>query len=192
MHPEYDLTDYEAESYCAGSENQRVRRVIAAIVCERSILDIGCGNGIDAQFYNHTQYRGVDWSPALIRAARKKNPEHRFTTVCADDNEGSLHFGNKAYCFTMLKSILEHQHSLEEALSLLSEAMRIGRETLVAWHTPPIPGLAEDQIRQVPGHFGRTVYQNTYRREPFLDLIKGGNRTIHSSVVDNFVLWRIT
>lgn len=55
-----------------------------------SLLDIGCGTGrlldeIKISGDNDITYRGVDLSPALLEAARKKHPEADF--VCGDPFE---------------------------------------------------------------------------------------------------------
>ena len=156
--PEFDeLTDEQALVYCAGSEKQRVRARCAEIVGPRQVLDLGCGNGIDAERYATTQYVGIDRSPALIRAARHLHPRHTF--ACRLD----AHFAAYRPAVTVIKSVLEHLASEADAIGLLRSARsRTGGEVLVAWHTPPVAEVT--QIRQVPGHCYQDLPPGTWER----------------------------
>lgn len=38
----------------------------------RRVLDLGCGPGINAPFFDHTDYTGLDWNDDYIRYAKKR------------------------------------------------------------------------------------------------------------------------
>ena len=195
IYPEYDLTPEEADAYCAGSENQRVRQVIADIVGDNYVLDVGCGNGIDAHRYDPRLYLGIDGSLALITAAIRKNPRYSFLRCDATDLPYSswMHWTARSRkTVVVLKAILEHAHSQEDALTIYREALRVGQHVLVAWHTPPSWKLDAPIIQPMTGHFGRAIYQNTYQAESFfLNEEAVGSRSISVAQVDNYQLWSI-
>ena len=175
------ITAEEAKTYCAGSEGQRVRDVIAERVGARKVLDWGCGPGIDAGRYRPKQYAGVDISAALIDEARRRHPDYYFTPTSSIVGWNALR--SPPNC-VMLKSVLEHTPSEEVATSMLKEAMQVATdEVFVAWHTPP--GTLQ-KLRQVPGHFGKTIHQNTYLYSAFEFA-----RPRKVERVDNFELWTI-
>lgn len=175
------ITAAEAPLYCAGSERQRVRDVIRERVGDRTVLDYGCGPGIDAHRYAPERYCGVDVSPELVRVADQRNPAHGFFT---DKLPVRADLWPMPFDCVMIKSVLEHTASVEDAVALLKNAMEIAREEVfVAWHTPP--GLFEVRQR-AKGHFGKLVHQNTYDMRAFEFA-----RPRRVERVDNFELWTI-
>ncbi len=177
------LTAEEARAYCAGSEAQSVRDVIAARVGSRTVIDVGCGNGIDSDRYSPTQYLGVDLSPVLIAAASGLHPDHSFAV--ADLRQPAPWWMNGAQV-TIVKSVLEHVASESEAISILENAWHHSSTVFVAWHTPPVDAYVSEIVR-VPGHFGRTVNQNRYARQAFAHFL----RRAKVEQVENFELWEI-
>lgn len=173
------ITAEEAKIYCAGSEQQRVRDVIAERVGTRKVLDWGCGPGIDAGRYKPEQYVGIDMSLALVNEAQRRHSKYRFA-----QSPTIAGWGLAPDC-VMLKSVLEHTPSVEVAVSMLKEAMQVAKdEVFVAWHTPPTHN--DHALRQVPGHFGKTIHQNTY---PLSEFEFARPRKVER--VDNFELWTI-
>ena len=186
------LTPEEAARYCAGSEHQRVREEIARRVGARTVLDYGCGPGIDAPRYAPDRYVGVDASAANVNEARRRHPEHRFRELILplrDALAGEGPFLNaRGYerpdC-VMIKSVLEHTPDAATATALLRDAMRLAREVVfVAWHTPPRRGA--DEVRELDGHFGRAIWQNSYALEHFAFATPR-----YVDRVDVFELWEI-
>lgn len=185
MYEEFtDLTSDQAAAYCRGSEQQTVRGVIASELKGKTVLDVCCGNGIDAPRYDKALYLGVDVSRVLIEAAAKMHPGYAFE--CADATR--LPYQQGQFQAAIVKSALEHVPSEDIALAILSEACRVtsGR-TYVAWHTPPRNGIAESKIIEMTGHFGLPIHQNLYRRGAFTAFLA------HARVsrVDRFELWEI-
>lgn len=187
-YPEFKtLTAEQAEAYCRGSESQPVRKYIAQLVGDRNVLDLCCGNGIDAEHYTTGQYLGLDFSARLLEAAQKLHPAHNFDLRDGRDLGGIDDVWPADV--VMVKSALEHVASEADAVAIFSEALRVAREHVyVAWHTPPV-FIPEPVIRRMSGHFGFEVNQNTYRREPFLNALAG--RKFHVEKVGIFDLWVI-
>jgi len=51
----------------------------------QSLLDFGCGTGMFAEgLPEGIEYHGVDWSPAMLKRARKDHPNGTFTDVLPD------------------------------------------------------------------------------------------------------------
>lgn len=191
MFEEYtSLTAEEAARYCEGTENQPVREEIACRVKEscRNVIEVGCGNGIDAEKYETGRYIGLDVSPALIEAAKRLHPRHFFQVHDAASDRLTRWFaGEPEAIFT--KSVLEHTPSIDVALAIFRNMLEAAaRSVFVAWHTPPTAG--GPKMEQLPGHFGRLVHQNTYPVQPFLDLI--GNRPWKITRHGGHELWEIS
>ena len=169
MFEEYtSLTAEEAAHYCEGTESQPVRAEIRRrVLPDEFVLEIGCGNGIDAGRYPPDRYEGIDVSPALIAEAQARHPGHKFRCLDVLENE----FVCREVVFA--KSVLEHAPDTDTAVAMLREMLRIAtRVVFVAWHTPP-DADGPEQLRRVMGHFGKTIHQNRYRLAPFAAAICG-------------------
>lgn len=187
MYEEFtDLTFGQAVRYCEGSEKQRVRDVIATRVGpNRTVIDLCCGNGIDAYRYNPNKYWGVDISLPLITAARTLNPLHRFQ--CSDATRtADLPLAD---C-VIIKSALEHVPDEATALALVDSALRLAKqEVFIAWHTPPREDVPVSELRRVQGHFGLWTSQNQYAMAPFRRFMDGYHGV--AEIIDNFQLWTL-
>ena len=154
---------------------------IARRVGDRSVVDYGCGPGVDAGRYTPGQYTGIDVSQPLLDEARRRNPSHQF-----DCNRGRpatwIHAGRVAH--VMFKAVLEHQADADAVLWVLADAMRMAsKSVLVAWHTPP---RKTEAIREVVGASGRRIYQSTFALADFEHV----RRTV--TLIGAHELWEIT
>lgn len=70
----------------------------------RSVLDVGCGPGINTRHFAHTRYRGIDINARYIEYARSRYRRDFITadvcTYCAPEDE--------RYDFILLNSLLHH------------------------------------------------------------------------------------
>lgn len=185
--PEFtELTEEQAKQYMVGREGQRVRKVIAKHVRNMggSVLDIGCGRGIDAYLYNNNTYLGIDVSPSLIEVAKEQNQYAKFKVVDAQ----KIPFKDNTWDNVICKSFFEHLHSEEQVVQCLKEAIRVcKRQLLIAWHTPP--GYHTTQIIKLQGNFGRKIYQNRYNTQAIMTAVPKKIKK-KSEIVDGFWLWR--
>lgn len=148
---------------------------IAHAVAGRSVLDCGCGKGKDVkENYTICRYLGVDCSGSLIRLARRDNPGFRFEVAELDDYLKRL--PDKVVPVAIMVAVLEHLPSLEIALHLVKEAMRVSEELIIGWHTPPKHNRTE--IKLVRAELDRPIWQNHYSRAAFpachVTQVKGG------------------
>jgi trans-aconitate methyltransferase len=178
----YCLTPQEAQQYIAGSESWPLRDVVASLVNNLSVLEVGCANGIQAARFSASQYTGVDWSTSLLDEARKRLPNHRFIEADAL----SLPFGREfevAYAI----SLFEHLPNAESAHRCLSEMLRVANRVFVGWHTPPTNEATE--LRWVTGHFGKQCWSNRYR---IADIIEPSRIIYHEvKATDGSLVWEV-
>jgi len=179
------LTYEEAKEYIKGTENQRVRERIANIVNESKVLDVGCANGIDAARFKPQHYIGIDISPELVHVAKERFPNHTFLVgeakniICKFKKEG------KNFDFVICKAVLEHLPNEINALDLFKSMLEISNHLLVAWHNPPRG--KRTKIVMLHGHFGKIIYQNTYK-ESLFDLPR---LRVDKEIIDNYELWHV-
>jgi ubiquinone/menaquinone biosynthesis C-methylase UbiE len=172
------LTVEEAKIYCKNSEKQLVRKTIVDIVTKepnKTVLEIGCGNGIDAPKYNSEYYTGIDISKSLTKVARESYPNHIFLTGNAIDYLQTFKNIERKFDFIFAKAILEHLPSEEIALKLFKLMNEIGNTVLVAWHMKP-------------RNKTKIVYQNYYKAKKF----QMPNLNIRKMDVENYELWIVT
>lgn len=182
------LTVEEAKVYCKNSEKQLVRQTIADLVNKepsKTVLEIGCGNGIDASKYDSECYTGIDISKSLTKVARENHPNHVFLTGNAIDYLKTFKFIDRKFDFIFAKAILEHLPSEEIALELFELMNEVGKTVLVAWHMKP---RNKTKIMRVKGHFDKMVYQNYYNAKKF----QMPNLNITKKDVENYELWIVT
>ena len=179
--PFAEMSAEEAAGFMATKEHQPIRRVIAGRCKGKQVIDVGCGRGIGIKdLYDKSLYWGVDCSTHLIHAARIANPGYVFTV---QDFRVPDQF--EPMCGTaILKSVLEHQESLADAMKIYFNALNILDTVLVAWHTPPI--YPETEIITVKASdLAKPLYQNHYKEGSF------DREDVHVDVerVDGFTLW---
>lgn len=57
------------------------REIVKYEIGSKSVLDVGCGYGRSASWFNDVQYQGIDFVPEFIEIARQKHPTKRFEVV---------------------------------------------------------------------------------------------------------------
>lgn len=139
-------------------------KAVAHAVAGRSVLDLGCGKGKEVkENYTICRYLGVDCSAALVRIARNDNPGFRFEVAELTDYLSRL--PDRAVPVSIMVAVLEHLPSLEIALHIVMEAMRVSEELIIGWHMPPKHNRTE--IKLVGAELDRPIWQNHYSRAAF-------------------------
>ena len=183
VRPFQDMTAPEAERFMATKQDQRIRAIVAGRIGNRDVIDLGCGRGIHiSRDYSPKQYIGLDCSHELIKLARKANPGYAFEVW---DIKHPYKVTSEV---ALIKSVLEHQESLEDARAIFDVAQRTAPEVLICWHTPP-----EGQqtiIRRVDAELDHPIYQNVYQQGSFDDLIREDS-TLRTERLGEFQLWTI-
>uniref|UniRef100_A0A7C2JZU5 Class I SAM-dependent methyltransferase n=1 Tax=Schlesneria paludicola TaxID=360056 RepID=A0A7C2JZU5_9PLAN len=98
------------------------------------VLDIGCGTGVFAHYFDPAEYLGVDVCAAYVAAAQRRSPGHRFAVM--DARRLDLADGSQGLCF--ISGVLHHL-SDEDAHAVLSEVARVLQPTgrLAIWEDIP-------------------------------------------------------
>lgn len=163
MTPFTEMSDKEADRFMAGPRYPAPVDVAKA-VAGRKVLDLGCGKGKEVKdHYAICQYTGVDCSAALVRIARRDNPDFRFDVSELTDYLEKL--PDKATPVAIMVAVLEHLPSLEIAQRIVSQACRVSEELIIGWHTPPKYNRTE--IISVSAELDKPIYQNRYNRAAF-------------------------
>lgn len=154
---------------------------IARRVGDCSVLDYGCGPGIDAERYRPDQYTGIDASAPLVEEARRRHPAHQFE---CRHGRPLLDVRARGVQCVMFKGVIEHQANASDALWLIADAARMAVDhVFIAWHTPP--GETET-IGRVTGASGREFYQSVFALADFEHVC----RTV--TTIGVYELWEIT
>ena len=175
-----NMTFEMAKNFLVELADERIKTVMADIVGNHTVLDVGCGNGMDARRYNSDQYLGLDISENNVKVAKLRNPDHHFINMEAKEYLPLSPHVDYIIC----KSVLEHQTDLEDALKLFNLMLEKCDVLLIGWHM--IPG-DKTEIITTKGHFGRDIKQNWYNKKAFEIGVN-----IKKKRIDNYELWIIT
>lgn len=191
MYPEFcDLTKEQALEYYRYSEFFPLRIAVEDEVkrFKGQVLDVGCGNGIDAQWYRPETYCGIDISVPLIWAAKKLNPLHTFVLIPV----GSFPFKDKSWDTVFCTAVLEHQHNFKLAKILFDNMVRVAKKrVIIGWYTPPWEKPTEIRKKEYgPRHFNLTGYGNQYNRDELLSDFVGSMKRMPFQ--QNNEIWVIT
>ena len=176
MNPFGDLTPDEASAMHdrLAADMPGCAEWIAERVGKRTVLDYGCGAGVDSRHYEPGRYVGIDISEPLLAEARRRYPAHDFHHV-----DSPLPTQDCA----ILKATLEHLPTCAVARAVLNRALLLVRgPVFIAWHTPP---RAQQRLRTVLGASGRDFPQNTYAVAEFAEFKRA------TTNVERFELWEI-
>lgn len=167
-----NMSAADADAFMAVSHVQPVRKRLAEIVGNGTIIDIGCGKGDEvSSWFDPVTYFGVDCSRELILFARERNPGYRFSTLGALDIVGHWNYA-------IIKAVLEHLPPYE-AQAVYDHARTLCDTLLVAWHTEP----GRESLAWYDGELGR-MQQNRHSRNMF-----GGSIT--REVCGKHVIWQV-
>lgn len=97
-----------------------------------SVLEVGCGTGSLLASLSPRRGTGLDLSPAMVEAARKKHPDLEFRT-----EDIALPSGREAFDFVVLCDVIEHLPDPGSALEGL-KAYSDGRTRLVVTSVNPV------------------------------------------------------
>ncbi|MDD4477301.1 MAG: methyltransferase domain-containing protein [Patescibacteria group bacterium] len=101
-------------------------------------LDLGCGNGflLPEILSRKGDYIGMDNSRELLRAARKKYPEHKNKFIKGE--AGKLPFKNKTFDAVFSFAVLHHIPSEKYRLKFFQEIFRVlksgGESAITVWN----------------------------------------------------------
>lgn len=183
------LTKEEAKIYnrTASSLTWNMRTHIADMLKGNTVLDVGCGNGIDSGKYKPANYTGVDISEPLISAAREYNPNYRYYISDASH----LPFPDKFVDFAFAIGVFENLPSLDTARAILSEMMRVSRKgVVIGWYCEPTNEVT--RIDKVIGHFGKECNFPKYNSSDFTRDILDKSMVYIEPFGGTYSVWKIS
>ena len=128
-----------------------------------SVLDVGCGLGLDYEMYceNNTEikYVGIDICRGFIEHNKKTHLEGNFI----HGKSYELPFADKTFDIATSRHVLEH---LREAEPTIREMCRVANQVAIVWFLPP-----QEQEKRLFTKKG--FYKNTYSRPNLEELIHG-------------------
>ena len=122
----------------------------------RQVLDIGCGPGTNAHWFEHSEYVGIDWNPSYIEYAQR---HHKGTFIVADVTRYTVTAGQN-FDFIFVNSFFHHintpdtQRILSHLSTLLTEDGHIHILDLVL---PERRSIARFLARMDRGEFARSL-----------------------------------
>lgn len=183
------LTEDEAKKFNrdAGSVNWPHRKTVSEMIVKGTVLEVGCGNGIDAHLFNPKTYTGVDVSPALIKSAKEYNPDYYFKIIDATN----LPYKMCSFDNVISIGLFEGQPNIEFAKRIFTEMIRVAKKkVLILWYKAPSERYGNVlQIKK--GHFDKTCHDNRYNREEFTELISEFYEFNISHFDENYEIWEI-
>ena len=122
----------------------------------RQVLEIGCGPGTNAHWFEHSEYVGIDWNPSYIEYAQR---HHKGTFILADVTRYTVTAGQN-FDFIFVNSFFHHintpdtQRILSHLSTLLTEDGHIHILDLVL---PERRSIARFLARMDRGEFARSL-----------------------------------
>lgn len=130
-----------------------------------SILEVGCGSGIELEGLLRdgldVDYLGVDLTPELVAVCQQRFPDHHFACVDLFDLTDT-----DAFDIVHARAVLEHVDDVDRALRILYRACRDA--LIISWFLPPVRDRA--QIRKIRSDDG--FLHQTYHRDRLLRTIR--------------------
>lgn len=119
-------------TYCCGQEEIGELRAKVVPLAEGSVLELGCGGGLNQQFYDAarvTAFAGVDPSAALLDQARRSAQAKGWDTDIRQGVGEALPFGDDSFdtvvCTYTLCSVSDHARTIAEMRRVLKPGGRL-------------------------------------------------------------------
>lgn len=164
---------YKIHGHHNNAEELATFRKSAQIVGDKSVIDVGCGEGEASKYFSN--YYGIDWSQIVIERCRK-NWQKRFDVK--DIKDVTEHFD-----YALLSQVMEH---LEHPVEYVQEIKRIADKVIIIIPNGDIGKIRVDSDRQYLADMGDTDYHYaTYTAEDIEKMFKveqwiltGGNNLL--------------
>ncbi len=122
----------------------------------RTILDVGCGNGVNLPISKvlPVEYHGLDYAEKAIVAARKNYPNVNFHLGDAFN----MNFASETFDMVILSSVLILYKEEKDQIRLVNECLRVlksdGVLVLIVWNAAPLLNAALKVSRVLGRLFG--------------------------------------
>lgn len=119
-------------------QDEHPDRLLLQKLVKTPVIDVGCGGGLDAEFYD--DYVGIDVTPEFIRSAHDIYGVERLVLCDAR----YLPFRDKSFETAFSKGVVIH-YPQEEGEKMLHEMIRVSNTAYIAWGIPLLgPGHGEN------------------------------------------------
>jgi ubiquinone/menaquinone biosynthesis C-methylase UbiE len=125
-----------------------------------SILDVGCGTGLDAQPITKrgASYVGVDPIEQNLTYARKDNPGYEFKIGYAQE----LPFDDNSFEWIFMCGVWENLPDIKQMKDAMRECIRVAQSKVVVLDCHPKPRFMADRYMSVPMDYGLTIRRVNY------------------------------
>lgn len=125
-----------------------------------SILDVGCGTGLDAQHITDrgVRYLGVDPIEKNLTFARLDNPDHEFQVAYAQE----LPFDDDSFDWVYFCTVWENLPDIKQMENAIREGIRVARYKVIALDAHPKPRLMSERYMSIPPDYGLTIRRVSY------------------------------
>lgn len=123
--------------------------------CVQRVLDVGCGPGTNARWFQHCDYTGVDMNRAYIEYARRRY-QRKFIVADVTEHE----FASEQFDFVLANSLLHHIADAEARLLLRRMAALLtasGHVHIIDLVLPESAGISRTLARHDRGLFPRPL-----------------------------------
>lgn len=161
------MTDEQLAAFLSvnglGKEHPSRQFVSSLIRQEESVLDVGCGTGVNYETLEiagkAAGYVGVDSSPNAIRVARQMHPGRDFRVGSAVNPTAAL--GEQRFDVVLVRHVLEHLPDFEMAMG---QAIAISKRIAIfVFYLPP--RTLPLRVRVVSPQIDMPFYVNIYSRD---------------------------
>ena len=137
LHPTRAVSEEEYEA----SGREAAKALMQVLSPGSRVVDFGCGDGrvaIPIHNRNHARIIGVDSSPTMIEALRKRAP--RMPTLVSDGSDLAEQLDGKVDAIICLAVLIHHRFADgAEIVTNLVKALRPGGLLIAHWPTAPEP-----------------------------------------------------
>lgn len=129
----------------------------------RSILDVGCGTGLDASFImkQGIKYVGVDPIKGNLELARRDNPDGSFRLGFMQE----LPFEDDSFDWVWICTVWEILPSIKDMKTGIEECMRVARKRIYNLDATAKPRLLLERYMMIPMHMGLEIRRVNYNLE---------------------------
>jgi len=129
----------------------------------KSILDVGCGTGLDAKHITDlgVEYVGVDPIEGNLEYARRDNPDHVFRLAYIQE----LPFPDGSYDWVYTCGVWDILPTVEDMRKGIDECLRVARHRVYSLDATAKPRAFTERYMMIPMNYGLSITRVNYNPE---------------------------
>ena len=129
-----------------------------------SILDVGCGHGLDSKPLMDlgVKYVGVDPIEANLSLARSDNPEGDFRLGYMQDLSG---FEDNSFDWVYACTVWDILPTVEDMQKGIDECLRVAKHKVFSLDASTSPRFMTERYMMIPMHYGLSITRVNYNPE---------------------------